>query len=276
MRGRAAQAGTCAIRAYTIPATHSATQPSASVARKPPSGVCICAILAFTACLAAQEPPPDLVRRVAERETEDRAARDQYTYRQTVIVEEMDSRGIRLGSYREMRDIIFLPNSERSERMIEQPSSSLKHLLLTEEDFRDIREVQPFVLTSDQLRLYDTRFRGEETMDDVECWVLQVRPRQILDRQRLFDGLLWVGKNGFHVVRAEGRAVPEIRRAKQENLFPRFTTIRTQVDSKHWFPVRTFADDTLQFRTGPQRIRLSILYNNYKRFSADATVRYEK
>jgi len=152
----------------------------------------------------------------------------------------------------------------------------LKHLLLTEEDFRDIREVQPFVLTSDQLRLYDTRFRGEETMDDVECWVLQVRPRQILDRQRLFDGLLWVGKNGFHVVRAEGRAVPEIRRAKQENLFPRFTTIRAQVDSKHWFPVRTLADDTLQFRTGPQRIRLSILYNNYKRFSADATVRYEK
>jgi len=216
------------------------------------------------------------VRRVAERETEDRAARDQYTYRQTVIVEEMDSRGIRVGSYREMRDIIFLPNSERSERMIEQPSSSLKHLLLTEEDFRDIREVQPFVLTSDQLRLYDTRFRGEETMDDVECWVLQVRPKQILDRQRLFDGLLWVGKNGFHVVRAEGRAVPEIRRTKQENLFPRFTTIRAQVDSKHWFPVRTLADDTLQFRTGPQRIRLSILYNNYKRFSADATVRYEK
>jgi hypothetical protein len=42
------------------------------------------------------------------------------------------------------------------------------------------------------------------------------------------------------------------------------------VDGKHWFPAYTVADDTLQFRTGPQRERLRIGYSGYKRFSADS------
>ena len=46
---------------------------------------------------------------------------------------------------------------------------------MTEEDFHDIREIQPLTLTEDQLWNYDTKFRGDETMDDVDCWVLQVQ-----------------------------------------------------------------------------------------------------
>ena len=45
--------------------------------------------------LAAEEAPPaDLARRVAARETESEAARNQYTYRQTVRIDELDSRGV--------------------------------------------------------------------------------------------------------------------------------------------------------------------------------------
>ena len=65
---------------------------------------------------------------------------------------------------------------------------------------------------------------------------------------------------------------PQIRSTKSENLFPRFTTIRKPLVGKHWFPIYTYADDTLQFRTGPQRIRLRIAYSNYKKFGAESTL----
>ena len=44
---------------------------------------------------------------------------------------------------------------------------------------------------------------------------------------------------------------------REENLFPRFTTIRKPIDGKHWFPTLTYADDTLEFRSGPLRERLT-------------------
>ena len=155
---------------------------------------------------------------------------------------------------------------------IGKPRNALKNLILTDEDFRDIRELQPLVLTDDRLWNYETRFKGEETVDDVDCWVVQVRPRQILEGQRLFDGMVWIDKKEYNIVRMTGRAVPQIRTLKTENLFPSFTTIRKPIDGKHWFPVYTYADDTLQFRAGPQRERLKIEYSGYKRFRAESTL----
>ena len=217
------------------------------------------------------EPPPNLAKLAAQRETETETVRNDYTYRQTVLLEELDNRGGLRGEYREVRDIIFSPTRERTEQMIGAPRKTLQNLILTEEDFHDIRDIQPLVLTADRLWNYETRFRGEETMDEIDCWVLQARPRQILEGQRFFDGLIWLDKKEYNVVRMEGHAVPEIRTTKTENLFPRFTTIRKPIDGKHWFPVLTFADDTLQFKGGPQRERLRIEYSNYKRFGAEST-----
>jgi hypothetical protein len=192
-------------------------------------------------------------------------------YRQTVSLEELDDHGSARGDYKEVRDVIFSPTGERSEELVGKAENRLKNLILTDEDFQDIRNIQPLVLTEDRLWNYETKFRGEESMDSVDCWVLQVRPRQILEGQRFFDGLIWVDKKEFNIVRMEGRAVPQMRSMKSENLFPRFTTIRKPVDGTHWFPIFTYADDTLQFRTGPQRERLRINYTNYKRFGATST-----
>jgi hypothetical protein len=226
--------------------------------------------------LFAADPPPGLARRTAARETETEQARGNYTYRQTVVVEEIDDKGARTGDYREVRDIIFSPEGKRTEQAIGKPSLTLRRLKLTDEDFRDIREVQPLLFTSDKVWLYETKFRGEETMDGVDCWVLQARPRQILQGQRLFDGIFWIDKQDFSIVRGEGQAVPQLLSLKQENLFPRFTTLRDRVDGKYRFPVRTLADDTLPFRTGPQRIRLTIRYANYKRFAAESKIEFDR
>lgn len=226
--------------------------------------------------LRGEEAPADLARRVAHTETETQRVRDHYTYRQSVTVEELSDRGMRVGEYREVRDIIFSPAEERTEEMIGKPLLNLKNLKLTDEDFADIRNIQPFVLVEELLPIYETKFRGEERMEDVDCFVLQVRPRQILAGQRLFDGLLWVKQDDFAIVRSEGQAVPQVRNLKEENLFPRFTTVRRPIDGKHWFPIYTHADDTLGFRTGPQRIRLMIRYSQYKKFGSESSITFGK
>jgi hypothetical protein len=231
----------------------------------------ILTLLFATPRARAQDPPENLARLVAHRESETQAERNEYTYRQTVTLEELDDHGAARGLYREVRDIIFSPQHERTEQPIGKPQNSLKNLILTEEDFHDIREIQPLVLTEDLLWNYETKTRGDETMDGVDCWVLQVRPRQILEGQRFFDGLLWVDKKEYNIVRMQGQAVPQIRTLKSENLFPRFTTLRKPVDGKHWFPIYTYADDTLQFRNGPQRERLRIAYSEYQRFGVQST-----
>lgn len=219
----------------------------------------------------SQEPPANLAKLAAQRETETEKERSEYTYRQTVTLEELDSHGAARGQYREVRDVVFSPARERSETLIGKPLSTLKNLIMTEQDFDDIRNIQPLVLTEDRLWNYETRFRGEESMDGIDCWVLQVRPRQILQDQRFFDGMIWIDKKEYNIVRMEGKAVPQIRTTKTENLFPRFTTIRKPTDGKHWFPVHTYADDTLHFKGGDIRERLQIVYNNYKRFGVEST-----
>jgi hypothetical protein len=261
-------------RAYITPAAPSAIHPIDRTARKPAGVFAIGLILAsaiFPPPAYAEDPPDNLVKLVARRETETEKERNEYMYRQTVTLEELDDHGGARGHYREVRDVIFSPAHERSEELVGKPQYSLKKLVLTDEDFRDIRDIQPLVLTEDRLWNYETKFRGEETMEDVECWVLQVRPRQILSGQRFFEGMLWVDKKEYNIVRMEGQAVPQIRTTKTENLFPRFTTLRKAIDGKHWFPIYTFADDTLHFKTGPQRERLRIAYSNYKRFGVEST-----
>ena len=223
----------------------------------------------------ADDPPRGLARLVAARETDNRTARENYTYRQKVVIEEMDARGGKAGEYRLLQDIVFSPKLERTERQLAKPVNTLRRLQLTDEDFRDLREVQPFLFTSETLWLYETQYKGEETVDGIECYVLSVKPRQVLEGQRLFDGVLWVRKENFSVVRSFGQAVPQLLGRKRENLFPRFTTLREQVDGKHWFPVHTHADDVLPFSSGPLRMKMTILYEDYRRFQSDARIKYE-
>jgi hypothetical protein len=224
--------------------------------------------------LRSEDPPANLARLVAAKETEEEKVRNNYTWRQTVEMDELNSKGFETGKYREIRDILFSPDGKRTEQFVGKPLNTLTHIILTDEDFQDLREIQPLLLTTERLFMYESTFKGEETVDGVDCWVLAISPRQILAGQRLFDGLIWVDKKENAIVRSQGQAVPQERGGKHENLFLRFTTTRQKVDG-HWFPASTLGDDTLYFRSGPQRERLSVRYENYKRFTADSTIHFE-
>lgn len=219
-------------------------------------------------------PPSNLLARIAAAETEAGKARDQYTYRQILTVEDFDHGNIVEGVYKRVDDITFSPTGGRYDKQVGSIVDTMSKIVLTQQDFQDIRDVQPFFLTKDNAFLYKATYKGQETIDNIPCFVAYIEPKQILANMRYFQGTVWVRQSDFGVVKSEGQAVPQIETTKQQNLFPHFTTTWKEVDGKWMFPVETVADDTLFFRDWPQRIRLTIRYENYKKFGAESTLSY--
>ena len=153
----------------------------------------------------AQDPPADVLQRIADNGSRFEQERARYTYRQSFDFYEFDKRGTPSGSYREVRDINFTSDGERTEEFLKGPADRLKLIRMTEEDFNDLRDVQPFVLTNDTLWRYKTTYRGLETVDGRECFVYRIEPRQVLAGQRMLDGQLWVEIETLQVIRAVGQ-----------------------------------------------------------------------
>ncbi len=232
---------------------------------------------AFAGAAPGQNAPPprELIQQVAAQGSQFEQELDHYTYRQTFQFFELDKKGMPRGHYSETRDVLFTPGGERTEQFVKGPVNALKFMRLTDEDFRDIRDVQPFVLDKDNLWNYEAAYKGLESIDGEMCYVYRLKPRQVLDGQRLLDGMMWISREHRQIVRVAGEPVPQIYRESGDNLFPHFTTIYRPVDGKFWFPVKTVADDTLGFRGGLQHVRYSIDFEDYKRFSAESSIQFE-
>jgi hypothetical protein len=218
-------------------------------------------------------PVEEIIRRFAEREKEFKTARANYVYRQDVKVQELNANDRVTGEYHMVTDITFDPKAKRVERVVFAPQSTLRNIGITPQDLQDIRDIQPFVLTSDDIGKYKLDYIGKEDVDEIGCYVFEVEPRVMEKGQRYFQGRIWVDDLDFQIVKTYGKAVPDIRDNGQENLFPRFETYREQIDD-YWFPTYTRAVDTLQFRSGAQRIRQVIRYENYRKFQADVKLTF--
>jgi Outer membrane lipoprotein-sorting protein len=220
-------------------------------------------------------PVDDIVKKFSEKEREFRTARGNYTYHQTVRVQNLNANDRVLGEYYVESDITFDSSGKRTERITKAPPNTLQNISLTPEDLQDIREIQPFVLTSDDIGKYTLKYLGKEMIDEIDCYVFDVAPTRIEKNQRYFQGQIWVDDKDYQIVKTYGKAVPDIRgKGGQENLFPRFETYREQIDGLYWFPTYTRAVDTLQFSSGAQRIRQIIKYDNYKKFQADVKLTF--
>ena len=218
-------------------------------------------------------PVDDIIKKFSEKEREFRIARGSYTYHQTVRVQTLTGNDRVTGEYYTESDIIFDSQGKRTERITKAPPNTLQQISLTPEDMQDIREIQPFVLTSDDIAKYTLKYLGKEMIDEIDTYVFDVAPTKMEKNQRYFQGQIWVDDKDYQIVKTYGKAVPDLRKG-QENLFPRFETYREQVDSLYWFPTYTRALDTLQFSSGAVRIRMILKYENYKKFQADVKLTF--
>lgn len=215
----------------------------------------------------------EIIRAFAAKEAEFAQARENYTYRQTVRIQELDESKRVRGRFEVISDIIFSPEGRRTERVVHAPVSTLQRIQLTPEDEQDLRNVQPFVLTTKELPKYHVRYLGRQTVDEISCYVFAVKPKQMLKGERYFAGIVWVDDQDLQIVKTYGRGVGLLRK-NYDNQFPKFETYRQQIDGKYWFPVYTFADDVLMFQTGPQPIKMVVRYDDYKQFKSDVRIIY--
>jgi len=217
--------------------------------------------------------PEDIIKRFAAKETEFAKARDQYTYRQDVMVKTPEDSG----QYHEVFDVMFDDKGHRIENVVFAPQSSLSKIFMSQEDFEDIRHRLPFVLTTDDLPEYSILYVGLQKEDELDCYVFDIAPKKIEGKKRYFQGRVWVDNRDFQIVKTYGKTVPDIREkhGNQENLFPKFTTWRQQIDGQYWFPVYTKADDELHFKLEDVRIVEIVKYEDYKRFGANSKILYQ-
>jgi hypothetical protein len=241
-----------------------------------------CALVALP--LSAQEgaldsaPPKDstpeeIIKRFAAKETEFSKAREQYTYRQKVLVTTPDDGG----TYQETFDVLFDDKGKRIENVVFAPQSNLQLIYMSQEDFDDIRHKLPFVLTEAEIPEYNILYVGQQQEDELHCYVFDIAPKQIEGKKRYFQGRVWVDDHDFQIVKTYGKTVPDIRKkhGDEENLFPKFTTWRQQIDGQYWFPIYTKADDELHFKLQDVHIKEIVKYEDYKRFGTNTKILFE-
>jgi len=217
--------------------------------------------------------PDEIIRKFAAKEAEFRDARGNYTYRQTVKLEELDMGGNPTGGkWEEIDDIIFSPQGKRSEVVVYAPVQNLHNIILTPEDAQDLREVQPFVLTTADIGQYNVNYLGREKLDEIGCYTFSVKPKKMEKGKRYFEGEIWVDDRDLQIVKTYGKGVGIVSKG---NEFAKFETYREQIDGKYWFPTYTHADDTLHFPSGEnERIRMTVKYQDYKHYEGKSTIKY--
>ena len=218
----------------------------------------------------------EIIQRFAAKEKEFKIARENYAYRQSLTVQTLDGDTVN-GEFKEIEDVLFDDKGRRVEHVVFAPQSSLVGIQMTKEDYDDIRNRMPFVLTTDEIPEYQILYVGKQRIDEIGTYVFDIAPKQIEKNKRYFQGRIWVDDQDFQIVKTYGKNVPDlgVKKRGQENLFPNFTTWRDRVDGKYWFPVYTKVDDNLHFSTGDIHIRQVVKYTDYKRFGSNVKITYE-
>jgi hypothetical protein len=220
----------------------------------------------------------EIIQKFATKEKEFKEARDNYTFRQNVKVQTLDGDTTVTGEYNEVFDVTYDNQGRHLENVVFAPQNTLTDIIMMPEDIQSLRHLMPFVMTSDDLPEYDVLYVGQQQEDELHCYVFDIAPKKFQPKRLYFQGRIWVDDRDFQIVKTSGKTVPETHKKNNENLFPKFTTWREQVDGQYWFPAYTLADDTLHFRKGAisdVHIREVVKYTDYQRFGSKVRVLYE-
>jgi hypothetical protein len=224
----------------------------------------------------------EIIQKMGQRESAFAAARNDYTFRQDVKFNTIsDDTNRPDGEYHQITDISFAPDGRRVEHVIFAPQNTIERVIMTENDFKDIDKRLPFVLTAPELPQYDITYLGRQKVDELDTYVFDVKPKELVKGQRYFQGRAWVDQQDDEIVLVNGINVPQDTRRGHEDLSPPFTTYYQQIDDKYWFPTYTKAEGTLHFAaqrgalSQDVHVRTTIHYTNYQRFKTSVTIHYD-
>ena len=223
----------------------------------------------------------EIIQRMGEQESKFEHARDQYIFRQLVKMQTIsDDTGKPDGEWQETSDISFDNAGKRVEHVVFAPANTIERVIISENDLNDIKYRLPFILTTPQLPDYNINYLGQQKVDDLQTYVFDVAPKQIVKGHRYFQGKVWVDQQDLEIVMVNGLNVPQDVRRGHEDISPPFTTYYQQIDGKYWFPTYTRAEGVLHFPGAEGSIaqdvhlRATVRYTDYKQFHTTVTIKY--
>jgi len=245
--------------------------------------------LSLCAYVQAQEGPLDtaqpsgittdeILKRMAAQESTFKQARQGYAYRQTIKVQTLDGDTVD-GEYQQVFDSTFDDKGTRMKNVVFAPQNTLSRIYMGPSDMYELEDGYQFTLGTDEVGQYNILYVGQQPEDELHCYVFDVAPKEIVGKNRYFQGRIWLDDHDFQIVKSKGKFVPEKRVNKKgkgnEDLHPIFTTWREQIDGKYWFPTYTSTDDTLHFAQNDVRIRTVVKYTNYQQFGSKTKITFE-
>ena len=200
------------------------------------------------------DPSPDQIQNIiqefAAKEKIFSEARNNYTYHQINKVEELGPDNEIVGIYEQEWDILYDDTGKRIEKVTYAPVDTLKRFIVTKEDISSFAIFSPLSLPRMSCR------STKSSIWDTSRWIKlpptfsPSGPRKSRKSGSISRASCGLTTGTCRLSSAKARQCPKSKTKKGENLFPRFTTWREQVDGKFWFPTYTMADDTLYFSNG--------------------------
>lgn len=221
----------------------------------------------------------EIIKKLSAQEKLFKEEQTHYTYTMEVSIQTLEGQAAD-GEFRRVSQISYA-QGKRLENVLFAPQSTLTRISLTKEDFDDMDNRSPFVLTPEEFPQYDVMYTGQQKVDQLETYVFDVAPKHLEKGKRYFQGKVWVETTDLAVVKSCGKNVPEetepVKKKRkhgpvQQNVSPTFVTYRQQFEDKYWFPVYVRADETLHFLNGDStHVRELIKYTKYKRADSNAS-----
>jgi len=215
-------------------------------------------------------PPEEIIKRFSEKEDQYIAARAGYAYKKTVRLEEFGPDGKPSGQMSLVVEAKPGADGKMYEKTVERPQSTLHYLEMGPEDFQSLTRMPAYPLITSQLAKYNLKYLGKELVDEINCYIFQVKPKVVERVKAYFEGIVWVDTKYLEVVKTYGRWVTDQGDAHvlPQLPFSMFETYRENVDGKYWFPNYTRSDDTLVVKELEIPMRIVIKWTDFKPASA--------
>ena len=220
-------------------------------------------------------PVDQIIQKFAAKEEEFKEERENFTYKQTVLVQTLDDDNRVDGEYLDKVDVDFTADGKRTEKGTYEPPSTLERVMLTDEDLHDFAQLYPFVLTTTELPDYNITYVDHRPLDELTTYIFDVAPKSIAKKQRFFQGRIWVDDKDFQIVKTYGKPVGYAKKKNgmAEQQFPHFETFRENIEGKYWFPTYSRADEMLHFGSGNDvHIRVKVRYEDYRRYRGSGRI----
>ena len=182
-------------------------------------------------------PAEQIIQKFSQHESEFRKERDNYTYTQTFVIANARSRRLsrrRISPHQRYSSSRRTASATNTSPMLRVRRSP--RLQFTKQDLDDLQNIQPFVLTTEELPKYNVTYVGRQIIDELHTYVFDVAPKKMEKDQRYFQGRVWVDDKDMQIVKSYGKAVPDIIKKNNENIFPHFETYRENITGPYWFP----------------------------------------